>query len=78
MTTAFKVNEHGKVDALYQAGKDLVKTELSVAAANDIMKRGKRLKSTKWDYNLGISVTTDDIRDIWYFKKNVEAKTKHE
>ena len=65
-------NINGRVNALLRTGKDFVKNNLSVSAAQHIIDTGKLVKSDNSDYP--ICIDNHDIQNIkWYFE-GVEVK----
>lgn len=60
-------NTNGKVNALLRTGKDLVKTCLSVSAAQHIIDTGKMKKSNINGYPINVS-------DKWYFEGDIVIK----
>lgn len=63
-------NNNGKVTALLRTGKDFVKNDLSVSAAQHIIDTGKMVESDKPDYPICVD-------NLWYFEGEeiVEKKT---
>lgn len=54
-------NDNGRVDCLLRTGKDLVKNNLSISAAQHIIDSGKQTVSDIADYPISID-------GKWYFK----------
>ena len=54
-------NVNGRVDALLRTGKDFVKNNLSVSAAQHIINTGKLVKSDKPEYPICVDKQ-------WYFE----------
>lgn len=67
-------NNNGKVTALLRTGKDFVKNDLSVSAAQHIIDTGKMVESDKPDYPICVN-------NLWYFggeeivEKKVDSTT---
>lgn len=63
-------SNYGRVNALLLAGKDFVKTNLSVSAAQHIIDTGKMIESEKTDYPICVD-------GKWYFEgEEVKKKVK--
>lgn len=54
-------NSNGKVTTLLRTGKDFVKNDISVSAAQHIIDTGKMVESDKPDYPICID-------NLWYFE----------
>ena len=63
-----KKNENGGVYYLMRTGKDVVKSQMSFASAQKIVKGGKRTETINTDYPIGID-------NQWFFEgEEVEDK----
>ena len=67
-------NKDGKVAFLLRAGKDMVKNQIAIASAQNIIDTGKVTKSGRKDYPICVD-------DKWYFegefmKKSASPKEK--
>lgn len=61
-------NANGKVSFLLRSGKDLVRNQMAIAAAQHIIDTGKATKSDIKDYPIGVD-------DKWYFEGEVFKKS---
>lgn len=65
-------SKNGRVNTLLRTGKDFVKNNIAVSAAQHIINTGERVKSDREDYPICIN-------KIWYFEgERINTRRKKE